>query len=536
MAASTVEVLYDGTDITNHVMVSSAHFDSQINASPGNCEMTIVDRDQTMSFVTGKSLQLIVDGVPLWGGYLTSVTRKFAFPAVDTTEPDEVASRLWVLRGVDHNVLFDKRFLRRPQDYYHQLPNFDGDKYDGYLLRHALQYVGAIDAGRYFDIDATEFDVTSQIDDVAYPQDPEVEGVNPGGDPDVKGAWLQQGTPMRSTFQDFANISGAVYYIGPDKTFYYKSLEDVVARWGFSDAPNNASITGASGYQNATIGFREIDATQDGSVIVNDAMIWGGSEWAGEGTTVFDREVNQTSIDTHGRWQTAETHFGEQGFKRQAGVSARARAIVRGEPGADAAGTTKGLRYPQWNIGMTWFAHDVPRLAGVPDHLRAGDIVHIMLETFPVDQILPLRSLSISFVGTKRPTGAYDPDTDEIAYIAFRGMFSLQNSDPYTLWRFLRSQRRTQSLLALATVEGSDPAPYGALFTGAPIPATDGSTTVFELPDDRGYITGTSYMYLDGLLLRRGIEYTETNPTNGMFTLNTAPSGTSWLWVSCRTT
>ena len=524
MIPSTVEILYDGDDITSHVMFSSAHFDMLMGGAPGTCEMTVVDRDQVMSFVTGKEIQLIIDGEYMWGGYLTSVTRKFAFPVVDTTDVPEVSQRLWVLRGVDYNILFDKRVFRNPSDYLHQPPNFGGDEYDGALIREALT------ANKYYDFSG--FDVTSEVDDVMWPFDPEIPGENTGGDPTRVGAWPEQGSPLRRLFADFIRTSGAVYYINADKVLYYKALEDVEARWGFSDDPNNAGITGATGYQNATIGYREIDASEDGSVIVNDALIWGGSEWSGSGQTVFARETNTDSVDTHGRWQMAETHFGELGFGIQSGVTARARAIVRGEPGADADGVLKGLRFPQWNINLTWFAHDVPRIGVAHDHLRAGDIVHILIDTFAEEQILPLRSLSISFAALTEPDGTFTPD-DEIAYVVFRGTFSLQASDPYTLWRFLSGRRATTN--AVSTVDGSNPAPYGSIFSDEPEPATDGSTLVFDLPDDRGYIAGTTDVYVDGLLLRRGIDYTESDPDNGEITLVEPPESTSWVWIVCRT-
>jgi hypothetical protein len=525
--ASSVEILYDGTDITQHVMASTARFDMLMGAAPGSCEMTVVDRDRTLSFTTGKELFLKVDGQYMWGGYVTSVTRKFAFPVVDTSI--DVSQRLWVIRGVDFNILFDKRVLRNPANYLAQLPNFTGDTFDGELIEEALT------SSKYFDI-PSGFDVTAEVDNVAYPFDPEIPGVNAGGDPSRIGAWPQQGTPMRKFFQELVSISGAVYYFAADKKLHYKALEDVEARWGFSDDPNNLGITSDPGYQAATIGFREIDANEDGSVIVNDALIWGGSEWSGTGGTVFARETNTDSIADHGRWQIAETHFGEDGYLLESGVTARARAIVRGEPGAAADGVEKGLLFPQWNITLTWFAHDVPRIGTAPDHLKAGDIVHIILETFaPYDQFLPLRSLSISFAALTPPVGSYDA-ADKISYPQFRGSFSLQPGDPYTLWRFLMARGAATNQAAIAVVSGSDPAPFGALFSGEPTPVTDGVETVFNLPDDRGYIAGTMDLYIDGLLLRRGIDYTESDPENGEITLVSAPADTSWLWMVCRTT
>lgn len=532
--ASTVQVLYDGNDITDHVKPSGARFEMLMGAAPGSADITVVDRDRTMEFVTGRELIVKVDGQAMWGGYITSVSRTYAFPVVDTSDLDEVSQRLWVIRAVDFNILFDKRVLRNPVDYLHQLPNFTGDTWDGELIREALT------ASKYYDI-PSGFDVTTEVDDVEYPFDPEIPGVNPGGDASRVGAWPEQGSQMRQLFKEFTSISGAVYYFTADKKLFYKALEEVEARWGFSDDPNHATVTGSSGYQDATIGFREIDASEDGSVIVNDALIWGGSEWSGTGQTVFARDTNTDSVTAHGRWQVGEVHFGEDYFLLQSGVDARARAIVRGEPGANAAGVEKGLLFPQWNVTLTWFAHDVPRIAGAPDHLKAGDIVHIELKTFgpegtPLDLLLPLRSLSIEFAATKPPDGAYSPTADTIAYPMFRGTFSLQPGDPYTLWRHLMGLRSAPRQFAVSVVDGSAEAPYGSIFSGSPEPVTDGSTVIFNLPDSRGYIAGTTDVYVDGRILRRGTDYTESDPEEGEITLVTAPDSSSWIWIVCRTT
>jgi hypothetical protein len=213
---STVEVIYDETDITAHVMPVSAHLEMLMNAVPGQFELTIVDRQRTLNFVTGKELVVKVDGVALFGGYVTSVTRKFAFPVVRTDDLSKVTQRLWVLRGVDYNILFDKRVLRNPTDYLHSLPNFDSSTYDGALLREALT------ASKYFDV-PSGFDVTTEIDDVSSPF--------LRGSTAAEGAWPQQGTRMRELFEDMSRFSGAVFYIGADKVFRYKALEDVEARW-----------------------------------------------------------------------------------------------------------------------------------------------------------------------------------------------------------------------------------------------------------------------------------------------------------------
>lgn len=587
---SSVQILYDvSTDITSDVLPAETTFEGLMNAMPGQATITVKDLDQTHDFVTGRELTCLIDGQELWAGYIINVRRKFFFPAVDTVTraPGEVRERVWVLTAVDFNILFDKRVVRNPSDYYHQLPNFDTEDFDGALIEEAL-----VD-NKYIDVPGG-FDVTSEVDSIpAYrgyntltngsigsgastvtvddvdfiPEFPffaviKNDGVTGGAREVVEvtgrtgltldierakrgtsavghgdnsffmhlaaGAWVQQGSTWRMLMEDFAQFSGAVWYISPDKTVHHHSLEDEEARWGFSDNPNFASITGAPGYQNATIGPRDIDAAEDGSVIVNDALVWGGSEWSGNGQTVFARRENTSSQTDHNRWQVGETHFGEPGFRTRKGVAARARVIVDGEPGSVGGDPNRGLRFPQWEITLTWRAERVPKISGTPDHLHAGQLVRIFLDTFGVSQILPLRRLAISFDGL---------DDSGDAWLKFTGTFGLQLTDPFTLWRYLLklTNRRPNRTIA-SVVDGSNAAPYGSLFTGSPEPALgDGSNKIFDLPDDRGYIRGTTEVYLEpGIRMRRDIDYVESDPENGLIRFTVAPANTIWVYVVCR--
>lgn len=592
---SEVIIVYDGTtEIQGDVIPAGTTFTSNMNAMTGQAEVLVRDPNQVYEFVTGKKIVCSIDGVELWGGYITTTRRKFAMPVVDTVTraPSEVVERQWVLSCVDFNILFDKRVFRDPTNYLAAPENYNSEEFDGDLIEEALGSNKYIDVPAGFDI-TTQIDNTTNfrsyntltngsitsgsltvtVDDISlepgsYPfyvviKDDPVTGGNreivkvtgaPTGNtfPIVRAqlstsavahgdnsfflhyqpqGWPQQGSPWRQLMDDFAQW-GAVYYIGPDEAVHYHSIETIEARWGFSDTPNLAAVTASpASYQGATYGFRDIDAREDGSPIVNDALIWGGSEFSGSGQTVFARRQNTDSINEHGRWQLAEIHFGQSGFKDQAGVDYRAKTIVDGDPSAP-TGDPKGLKFPQWDLSLKWFAHNVPRISGVPDHLRAGQLVYFTLNVFDGLEIaLPLRRLMISFPGKV--------DAEDEAWVQFSGSFSLQLSDPYTLWRYLLGLKRGQpgSTRVVSTVDGSNPAPYGSIFSGAPTPLPDDTETVFYLPDDRGYIAGTTEVYLSpGILQRRGIDYTESSPDAGEITFTAAPAGSGWIWVICRTT
>lgn len=589
-----VVISYDGGDITDDVLWESAKFESLMNAMPGTAEITVRDREQTRTYIIGKEVTLELDGQLLWGGYVQNIRRKFALPVVDTSVVENVTHRQFVLSLIDYNVLFDKRVVRNSSDYLHQLPNFDAEDWDGDLIKEALQ------ASLYVDV-GVDFDVTTQVNRVALrtwqtPIDGAIDDndlsvtvddvglipvefpfyavIKDAIDDDTNreiirvtaaagnvltilrgqqsttavahadgsfflhladGAWVQQGSPWRALMEDFVQFTGAVYYITPDKILIHKALEDVEARWGFSDIPNYAAITSDPGYQGATIGPRELDAVEDGMVIVNDALIWGGSDWSGEGETVFARRENATSQSEHQRWQVGEVHFGEDGYKLQSGVDARAKVIVDGEPGSVGGDPNRGLRYPQWTVALSWFAHRVPTVDDVHDHLKAGDLVHITSEVFgdggdPLELILPLRRLAISFPGK--------PDEADVAWVQFQGTFSLQLTDPFTLWRFLLGESMAQGRQAnpLSTVTGSGAVPFGSIFQTALEPDPDGVESVFNLPNARGYIAGTTQLYVDGVVQRLNTDYYESNPDQGEVTFIVIPDAGSWTWITCRTT
>lgn len=495
---STVSITIGGTDVTSLVIASSARFEVASNATPGSCEFRVRDPNGTVSILIGAEIILTVDGVPLWGGYVTQTDRTFAFPV----DVPSFASRIWVVRGVDYNILFDRRVLRNPSDLLHLIETGLplGSTQDGDVLRLAVTNYA----------DMTGFDASGILDVATLP-----------GSGTIK---LQQGWKLRQLFELYAQYSGAVWYIDPTKVIRFAGLESAEHRWGFSDAPNNGTITqNPSQYQGVTIGFRDGTFTEDGSQIVNDAFVWGGSEWSNG--TVAARSTDANSIATYGRWQYAETKFGELGFGIQSGVTARADAIVFGPPGADSLGQQKGLRYSQWQARFTWFAHRVPLLGTTPNHVTPGALVRIDLTTFSKTLILPCRSLQISF-----------PSLDETgnAYVEITGTFALQQSDPWTLWRYIRrnEERITTTALAIVT-NSSTSAPYGAIGRFVPSPSPDGTTTVFTVPF--GYIQGSGTLYLNGLAQRVGTDWLESNPESGQITLTSAPLASDNLLFVCRT-
>jgi hypothetical protein len=486
----SISISYDGTPITpaddaghTGVVYAPTSFTSEINAVPGTCQVVVRDPHVVYNFQTGREIQLVIDGTPAWGGYLTQIARRHFFP--DTVAP------AWVLSGVDYNVVFDKRVVRDVGSYTNQIESLPGDTKDGEALRQLLTDYSDMD-----DFTGGEIDDVVCVSPRADPSE--------DCDPDEKWAWTQQGEKIRVTFDDFSRMSSAMYWIDGAKVVHYHSIETLLNSWGFSDHPNNTT----------SFGFRDAEMIEDGSTIVNDALIWGGSELAGVGGTVFKRTQDSGSQSTHGRWQIGETHVGEKNFGLQGGVTARANAIVLGPPGADIFNVQKGLRYPGWQVDATWFHHRVPGI------LHPGQIVPLDFSVFGDTRPLPLRSLSINF-----PTIKEDSKT----YVQYRGSFALSMSDPFSLWSMLmRVQNRKVKPLLGASGNASVSTSFGAYGSFNP---THVSGLIYKIPF--GYISGTLMVYVAGLLLTPGDDYTETNHIKGTFTLDHSVSGR--LYATCRT-
>lgn len=504
MAGSVIVIEYDGTDITGSVVFAETSFAAQMAAVPGTFQVVIRDMDQTLDFTTGLELTLDVDGVRLYGGYVTQIQKTYFFPADDTTgDVSDVMSRQWVLTGVDYNWLLDKLVLHNSGDYTHAIPKTSGPITDGGVIRTLFD--------NYFDL-PSGFNFSNStyiLDNHTY-----TNGF----------VWPTQGQTMRQVL-DLFGLLGTVFWIDANRQFNFVPVQDTAADWGFSDKPNNDPI----GVGTPTYGFRDGEFIEDASPIVNDALVWGGSEWAASGDVVFARRENATSITNHGRWQVGEVRVGEANYKNSAEVTGRAKVIVDGNESGTFAEGSKGLVNPEKQFRCTWFSTDVPEVAGDPVHLRPSQVVPIRLWVFsddagatPFAVDLPLRQLNITF-----PT--LDPGGD--AYLEFEGFFGVLMSDPAWLWSFLREgATRVPSTTVSTSADNSsvDP-PYGAEYGGTPSPATDGSTTVFTIPF--GFIGGTARLLVNGLLQDPNTAYSESDPSGGELTLSFAPNVDDDLWV-----
>lgn len=526
---STVEIRYDGVDITNYVLFNTARFDAQANGGIGTFEFGIKDTEQTRSFITGKKVELRVDGQLLYGGWCMQIARNFAFPAVDTTTPSTVTTRQFTVRGVNYNAVFERLVLRNPSAYTDLLPTLPGGTTAGAAVRYMCQNYLDLPAGFTF-LSVDEVGIASDTASTLFA---------------YKNA--QQGLTFGENLEWISLKSAAVYYVDAAMDLHFHAPEAVFSAWGFSDRPNYAPASATPGA--SLYGFRELDATEDITDMANDALVWGGSEYAGEnpldpvGEIVFARRTNAASISTHGRWQVAEDFRGQtgpqsEGLGIQEGVDARAEAIVGMQdapyipPGARSDGVILNRSMPNQALSLAWYGHDIP--AG-GQHLVAGNIVPIVLYVHgtngtPLVLTLPLRQVSISF-----PTlSSTEPGK---AFVRFDGSFGLSLSDPQSLWRAILKLRRSVTT-TVAQIIGADAttAIPGANWSGAVSPVPNGSVRVFSALVSGApvrYATGTSEVYLNGYRLRPGSDYAEL-PSSGQINMFTPPKSGSDLWMVVR--
>lgn len=513
---SVINIFVDDVDITDKVIFSTATFESQASALPGQFSFTVKDVNRTMEFDTGAEVRLEIDGAPMYGGIVMQIGRSYPFPVLDTSDITKVP-RYIELSGVDYNVWFDKLVIRNPNNYLRGI-YIKGEHYDGWYIRHQLP--------KYLDL-PNDLNVRKYVDDIELFGSHEIPAGKNKGKKKITGIRLhQQGDRWRSQMESFAARSAAVYYIDADKNLHFHSQETSIAPWSLTDYMPDGQFT---------VGCREVQVTQDGSPIVNDALVWGGmKEMAsyqkdpnGENSGIFfARRKDDDSIATHGRWQLAEVDF--QRGDNQKSVNLRAKSIVNGKYAGDFNGTPTGLAYPVWSITATWFGHNVPRR----QHVRPGQAMNIFLYAMgsdryhPLIKTLPLRSLTMRF-----PSKPNEPNK---TYVEFTGQFGIQYSDSRHMWRFLKKQQqRWRYVLEGDVSNASESAGYGTVGRFYPNETPDGLRTDFTIPFS--YISGSTVVELNGLRQETNFQYYETDPEAGEIRFFSAPLPGDKIYIRCRT-
>lgn len=343
---STVVVLLDGADVTDHVIFEDAEFTQQANGQPGTARLRLRDSAHILGPRAGNTLTVDVDDVRVWGGWALRVSPGWFFAADDTSDPDET-ERLWVLEGVDYNILFSKRFLINKAHPTKMTPLYPANTPDDEIVLDIV--------ARFLELGGDGIS-TAGVTHVGTPN------------PDQAGNVGNPGESWGASMTLIAQPTQAVFYIDPLKVLRYVDVETVTAPFALSDTPNHAT----------SFGYRDMEIMLDGTDLTNDMLVWGAGAHSTPDTR-FDRVEDDDSIALHGRWQKGE--FTTALFTH-AGVHQRARSFVYGSPQSKRGGKDDSIQ-----VACTTYRPG----------LTAGQIASFSSAVFDYADNLPIRRLGIRF-------------------------------------------------------------------------------------------------------------------------------------------
>lgn len=338
-----------GVDITSDCIISRCEFVSQTNGEPGTCSVT-VRADTVQSFVIGSRIECLINGTRAWDGYLMQIERAYPFVAM---EVGPNSPRFYVLHGVDVNILFQKRVVFNTSS----LASMDGP-----LFPPNTPDTTAINAlvTSWLDLSSDNLNVTSGIVGVATIN--EDQPARPFGPSHTFGQAMAQ----------ISALTGAVWYIDPDRVLRYVDDEQITAPFGITDDPSATP----PGY----IGAREIRLTFGTEPLTNDFFAWGMGY--GSDSPVATRVTDAWSVSTFGRWQDARVY---SAVYKQATINRIGNSYVYGSPA-----NNRGRNEPPFMVTCKVFEHG----------LRAGMVVSVWLNGLGFGASLPIRKLTIRPITT----------------------------------------------------------------------------------------------------------------------------------------
>lgn len=350
---ATVIIRYDGQNITEDVVIVGANFTSQANGVAGTCQFKIKDPGHTYSLTTGKRLTLDINGQRVWTGYVSKVSRVYAFKAENTSNPSLV-TRFLQVDGVDINILFRKRIVFEKAN----PKRLFGRKYTADNTDDTVAFADLVED--FLDLSGDNLDTSTLIENVGT--------INVDHPANPIGVGHDWGSSMRS----ITALSNAVYYIDPDRRVVLTDVDTPNAPFDLSDDPADLAV-----------GYREMEVLYNASNMVNDAIVWGAG--GGSGTMVYSREEDATSISTHGRWQYGE--FRTDMYK-QGTVNRRADSIVQGS-----AQSKRGAKNDQVTVSFVTYEPG----------LRVAQKVDFRSAAFGFQDVLPIRRMTVNFLTPTQP-------------------------------------------------------------------------------------------------------------------------------------
>lgn len=348
------KVLYDGRDITSIVLFSDAEFTSKVNGTPGTCKFRIRDVEHSFSFTVGRPLQLIINGLTEWTGFVSRVNRKTAF----TDGPVEQL-RYFSIEGVDINILFRKRILWR----YENVRDVSGVtyKYTGTPTKDTTALADMFSTHLHYLTNRDGIDTTSLVNNVAdINVDQEVNA--------YAGSWTWE-----QAMNSINTLPAAVYYINPEKKLVWADVNVASAPFALSD-----TYDGRTSY-----GYREVEIWNDGTNLCNDHLALGAG--AGSDKMVYSRARSATSINAHGLWQAFT--FSSGTYKSQT-IDRIAQRRIFGSPSSK-----RGQKDDKVSVSCVTYRQG----------LQAGMGVDFSCHALDFTDVLPVRELKITFPTPTNP-------------------------------------------------------------------------------------------------------------------------------------
>ena len=343
---SSMEIMADGQDITTHCDIKRSVFEMHAGPLAGTAKVYVRDLGHDLTIATGSEITLDIENLRVWGGYVMSITREYAFPVDDTSDPAETP-RYFVLDCSDYNILFSKRFIRNKANPTKRVPKYAAGRHDDEIVLDLFH--------NYLDLEGDGLTHT-KVTYVGTPQED-----NPGSPAVPAMSWAKA---MTNT----ALLPGAIYYIDADKDLAYADVDVADAPFVLSDEPNLTT----------SFGYRDMAIIEDGTMLANDAFVWGTG--LGQDKMTFKRYQVAGSQTDHGLWQWSD--YRQDLYKPQS-VLKRATTYVDGS-----TQNNRGHKDPAITI----------RCTTIKPGLRAGMKVHFVCGIHGYDDIIPIRSMHISFV------------------------------------------------------------------------------------------------------------------------------------------
>jgi hypothetical protein len=475
---SDISIVFAGADITQYVVFAETSFDLVAGAQPGTCSISLrgaVDQNGHAGSVEsvfagheGGVISLTIDGIPMWTGFGTVITRGYWFP--------NVAEPKYVLQGVDLNILFDRLII-----YNHDDPTKWPTGGGAYITATTKLKPGGVPRGE----NSRDFLVNSLKD-----TDINTVGLKTNliGDigivfPDDNGSTLSAGATLRALFEEASSEvvsteqGSVIWYIDPEYHLVFVGIDDFSAPWAVSDNPSGG------------VACKNLSVVTDASHLKNDVLIFAGSldpqAESKQKYLHYKHNSLAASVTQYGRFQYSETLPGWT----QLSVNARSTKILfqEGTPGMRATFT-------------------VYRAGLIPGQIMT-------LNTIAFSGKLPVRQVSIGF------------DSPNLAN--YQVTCSFDTNDP---WGVLLALKRPASrgliqpkMQSLFLKPGDDP-PYAEIYTHVEEQPEALGGNIYKC--SYSYIRFSLVVYVKGSHAIRALKdpgavstdaFIETDPDKGLF-------------------